>query len=416
MREADLSERHEDGGTPVTLTADARRVDELHSYGVLTDPPRRDLTALTALAAHVCDVPWAAINLITVSEQVQVAAFGITPGICSRADSMCSAILHETAPVVVADARLDPRFHDNPFVTGELARVRFYAAAHLITPDGVAIGTLCVFDNEPREISQVQREALQLLADRVVDALELGLRSHQLERSLRVLRDTQAELRRSNEELAAFAGQAAHDLRNPLTSVSMSLQMLRETEVVTADEDTRWMVERALSGALRMDQMIEELLAYGQVGGNLRRERVDLAAVMDLVCADLDGALHGVDVLVGALPVVFGDPVQLRLVLQNLVANAAKFSRPSGAPEVRVGSERTELGWRVAVADNGRGVPAEDRERVFEPLVRFGQETKGSGLGLAICARVVRAHGGTIRMDASATGGALVWFDLPDEV
>ena len=396
------------------LTSDHRRVEELESYGVLGEPPRRDLTALTALAAQLCDVPSAAINLITVSEQVQVAAYGINPGICRREDSMCAAILHESAPVVVADARLDPRFHDNPFVTGVLADVRFYAATHLITPNGVAIGTLCVFDEVPREFSDQQRDGLALLADRVVDALELGLRSQQLERSLQVLHDTQDELRRSNEELAAFAGAAAHDLRNPLTSVSMSLQMLGEVDSVTADEDARWMLDRALSGALRMDQMIEDLLAYGQVGGSLRRERLDLGQVMDDVRADLDGALIGVDLQVGPMPAVAGDRTQLRLVLQNLVANAVKFTRPYATPEITVTSARVDGGWRVAVADNGRGVAAADRDRVFEPLVRFDKETKGTGLGLAICARVVRAHGGTIRMDASPSGGALVWFDLPD--
>ena len=391
---------------------DERRAEQIESYAVLGEP-RRDLAALTALAAQVCGVASAVINLITVTEQVQVAAHGIDPAVCSREDSMCAAILHEPEPVVVADASQDSRFAANPFVTGELADVRFYAATHLVTPDGAAIGTLCVFDDQPRVLDDQQRTALRTLADRVVDALELGLRSRQLERSMRTLRETRDELRRSNTELADFAGQVAHDLRNPLTSVSMSLQLRAEEPAVAGHADARWLVERALSGSQRMDATINDVLSYGRVGGALRIRDVDLGAVMELVRADLAGTLDDVELTVGALPTVCGDPTQLRLVLQNLVANAVKFTRPVRPPEVAVRGAADGDRWHVEVADNGPGVPAEERDRVFEPLARVDTSIEGAGLGLAICARVVRAHGGTIRMEQSQAGGARVCFELP---
>ena len=216
---------------------DAARVEEIAQYAVLGVPPRRDLQALVALAAQICEVPSAVINLITASEQVQIAAVGMDPSVCAREDSMCAAVLHEMEPVIVPDASQDPRFAENPFVTGAIGEVRFYAANHLITPQGVAIGTLCVFDDQPRELDETQRQALRMLADRVVDSLELGHRSRQLERSLTQLRGARDELRRSNEQLAHFAGQAAHDLRNPLTSVSMSLELLQRHPSVLEDEE-----------------------------------------------------------------------------------------------------------------------------------------------------------------------------------
>ncbi len=392
---------------------DEERTEEIAKYAVLGDPPRRDLQALVSLAAQVCDVPTAVINLITASEQVQIAAVGIDPAVCSREDSMCAAILHDTEPVVVPDARSDPRFAANPFVTGEIAEVRFYAANHLITPDGVAIGTLCVFDVDPRAIDAQQQEALRMLADRVVDLLELGLRTRQLERSLAQLRETRDELRRSNEQLASFASQAAHDLRNPLTAVTMSLEMLREQSSTEADEEARWMVDRALSGAVRMDQMIEALLSYGRLGGELRHDAVDLDEVMADVRMDLTGELEGADLTVDPLPQVYGDRTQLRAVMQNLVANALKFTRPVAPPRVRVTGRDCGTGWRIEVVDNGPGVAPEHRERVFEPMVRGSAQAEGSGLGLAICARAVRAHGGSIGLDGGPGGGALVWFELP---
>ena len=398
---------------PVADPEDLARVEGIARYAVLGVPPRRDLQALVALAAQVCDVPQAVINLITSTEQVQIAAVGLDPSVCAREDSMCAAVLHEPEPVVVPDARVDPRFADNPFVTGLIGDVRFYAAHHLVTPDGVAIGTLCVFDDQPRVLDQRQRGALRMLADRVVDVLELGLRTRQLERSLDQLRSARDELRRSNEQLGSFASQAAHDLRNPLTSVSMALGLLKERDVVSGDRDASWMVDRALGGADRMRRLIEELLAYGQVGGELRLTDIDLAAVMAEVRVDLGATLDDVVLEVGDLPVVPGDPTQLRALLQNLVANAGKFTRPLRTPHVVVTARRATGGWRVEVADNGPGIPADRRGQVFEPLVRVDETVEGTGLGLAICARVVRAHGGEIGVDETPGGGATVWFELP---
>ena len=398
---------------PTSRSTDAARVEQIAEYVVLGTPPRRDLQALVELAAQICRVPSAVINLITASEQVQVAAVGLDPAVCAREDSMCAAILHETDPVVVPDASLDPRFAGNPFVTGAIADVRFYAANHLVTPEGVAVGTLCVFDDQPRVLDESQRQALRTLADRVVDVLELGVRSRQLERSLGQLHSTQDELRRSNEELAAFASQAAHDLRNPLTSVRMALEMLQGQPAVREDDEAVWLVDGALRGTGRMDRMIEDLLSYGRFGGTLRRAAVDLDEVMADVRHDLASELAGAELTVGPLPTAYGDRTQLRAVLQNLVANAVKFTRATTAPRVTVTGRECALGLRVEVLDNGPGVPEDQRERVFEPLVRAHDKIEGAGLGLSICARAVRAHGGSIGMDAAPGGGALVWFELP---
>ncbi len=129
---------------------------------------------------------------------------------------------------MVPDASQDPRFADNPFVTGEIGQVRFYASHQLVTPHGVTIGTLCVFDTEAREISDDQERALVELAERVVDLLELELRTRELAVTVTELERARDELQRSNSQLAAFAGQVSHDLRNPLTTVRMSLSILAE--------------------------------------------------------------------------------------------------------------------------------------------------------------------------------------------
>ena len=201
----------------MTLDVDEQRVLEIGRYRVLVEPPRADLLALVE-AAQVARVPLATINLITDTEQHQIATTGFDASVCAREDSMCNLVLHEKAPVVVRDASQDPRFRDNPFVTGEIGDVRFYATHQLRTPAGVVVGTLCVFDTEPRELTDEQEEALVKLADRVVDLLELELRTRELTRAVDQLQEARHELERSNEVLTAFAGQVAHDLRTAAPS------------------------------------------------------------------------------------------------------------------------------------------------------------------------------------------------------
>ncbi|WP_207559353.1 MULTISPECIES: sensor histidine kinase [unclassified Nocardioides] len=403
-------------GTSVNVTtthpADAPRVAEIGKYRILTDPPRADLVALVGVAAQVARVPMATINLITDQEQHQVATHGFDASVCRREDSMCHVVLHEGAPVVVPDATKDPRFRDNPFVTGVIGDIRFYAAHQLVTPEGIVIGTLCVFDNEPRTIAPAQAQALQALAERVVDLLELELRTRELSTSLHELQRTQSELERSNEQLAAFAGQVSHDLRNPLTAVSLSLKMIGE-DLGGGPEQLEFLVTRAIGGAERMQSLIDDLLAFARVGGELQRVQVDLAAVLADVRDDLATALDGATVVTGDLPTVTGDPVQLRAVLQNLVANAAKFTRRGEPAHIEVDGTRLGDRWRIEVCDRGPGIPEDQQERVFQPLARVNDDVDGSGIGLTTCRRIVEAHGGRIGLTNSPSGGTCAWFELP---
>ncbi|MDN4172931.1 GAF domain-containing sensor histidine kinase [Nocardioides sp. SOB77] len=399
-----------------TPETDEVRVAQIGEYRVITRPPRSDLVALVEIAAQVAQVPLATINLITDTHQHQIATAGFEASVCAREDSMCNAVLHDPEPVVIEDASKDERFADNPFVTGEIGEVRFYATHQLRTPKGVVIGTLCVFDTVPRTITPEQERALQGLADRVVDLLELELRTRELSASVHRLEEVQSELRRSNEQLAAFAGQVSHDLRNPLTAVSMALRMLSD-EIAERDGDQQpglqYLLARAISGAGRMQSLIDDLLAFARLGGELQRRPVDLSAVMRDVAEDLTTALQGATLEVEPLPVVTGDPVQLRAVLQNLVANAAKFVRPGEKAHVTVRAEQRDGFCRIEVVDRGIGVAPEQRNRVFQPLARVDDSAEGSGIGLTTCRRIVEAHGGKIGLDESPYGGTTAWFELP---
>jgi len=379
-----------------------------------------DLDAVVRLAAQLCDVPTAVINVLDERVQRPLASVGFLPAVCARPDSMCAVTVVAPEPIRVVDARRDPRFATNPFVTGELARIRFYASSQLRAPHGPVLGTLCVFDEVPRELADEQARGLDDLARQVIDLLELRRRTYVLHETVDELDGARAELLRSNEQLAAFAGQVGHDLASPLLGVRHLVEVLAARPAVATDETATLVADHALAALGRMTSLLEDLLSYARVGGALRRQPVALGPLLDEVRADLHEALAGVPVTAEGLPTVTADRTQLSVVLQNLLANAARFRRTDRPLALRVTAAPSATGTRVTVHDNGRGVPPELRDEAFGLLKQVHDAAVvpgGSGLGLATCRRVVAAHGGAIGIedgDGDESGhGAAVWFTLP---
>ncbi|MFK5690840.1 ATP-binding protein [Ornithinimicrobium sp. LYQ92] len=399
--------------------ADAVREQEIERYAVLTTPPGRELQALVELTAQIFAVPTAAINLVTGTAQHQVATAGFEPSVCARSDSMCAAVLAEPAAVAVADARDDPRFADNPFVTGVIGAVRFYASAPLLTPAGVPIGRLCVFDDAPRRIEEPERRRLAVLAERIMDVLELRFTTQQVERTLGELTSAQQELRRSNEALLHFAGQVSHDLRNPLQVIRSNAELLGMEPVVATDPALSSVVEQITESTTEMASLIRDVLADARAGSLPRREPVDLRETVDRALRDLAPQVResGADVTVGDLPRVHADPELLYAVMVNLLSNALKFRRPGTRPTIEVRARRHTSRWRVTVSDDGTGVPPGTESAVFLPYVRAaastGTGTEGHGIGLATVHRIVHAHGGEVGLEPRSGGGTTAWFELP---
>ena len=387
--------------------ADRRRVAAIEKYAVLDRPPRADLTALVELAATICEAPCGTIDLITATQQRQVAAAGANPHDSAVELSIAARVLEAPGLVVIPDLTRDRRFADHPLVTREVRPVRSYAGQPLTTPDGTVIGALSVYDERVRLLDDHQAQALAVLADRVVDVLELGLATGGLE-------EVRRRLGVSDERLATFAGQISHDLKNPLTAIVMSLDLAQER--IARDGHAANVVpllEQATRGAGRMQTMMAELLTFARGGVAPELQPVDLSTVMAEVEGDLRASLGDATLVVDPLPTVSADPRQVRAVLQNLVSNAVKFTREGVRPVVFVRAAETPGGWRVEVADNGRGIPEGDRVRVFEPMVRLDPSVPGTGIGLATCRRAIEAHGGQIGVESAAGGGTLVWFELP---
>jgi PAS domain S-box-containing protein len=225
------------------------------------------------------------------------------------------------------------------------------------------------------------------------------------------------ELARSNADLEVFAGVISHDLREPLQLITAFAEVLDE-RLADADTDTRRLVERIGRAARRMREMLDGVRAWSRVGGPSARgmQEVDLTELTADVVDTLGPALaeRGIEVTVRTLPTVRGDAPQIGQVLQNLIANAAKF----GASRVEVSAERENGAWVINVADDGPGIPPDKGEEIFGMFTRLDRESSagGTGIGLAVAARVVGRHGGRIWVERRPGGGSVFRFSLPPEL
>lgn len=406
----------------MTIIGDMATLDPIAEYALHEQPADARLHDLAQLAARVCDVPMAVVNLLDRHHQHTVAAYGLSPSVCARSDSMCAVVLSEHEQVVVPDTRQDLRFVRNPFVTGRLGSLRFYAASPLIGPDRVPFGTLCVFDEKPRPFPAESARWLEMLAQQVVEVLDLRRAERRLRRAVTELGDTRAELARSNEQLAAFAGQVSHDLRGPLTGMIGFVEVLTKLPAVAADEKAVRFIELAAASGRRMSGLLEDLLAHARVGGTLRPVPLELGGLVREAADDLAAVFAEADAAlrIEPLPMVTADRSQLRAVLQNLLSNAVRYRRLGDNPTISVRALRQPGRWRVEVTDDGIGVPV-GRGDPFAPLTRLHAEAEapaaadGSGLGLATCRRIVEAHGGEIGLAPAPGGGTIAWFTLPDQ-
>jgi PAS domain S-box-containing protein len=224
------------------------------------------------------------------------------------------------------------------------------------------------------------------------------------------------ELRRANAELDRFASVAAHDMTDPLRTISGFAEVLVESE--PSEVEAKQYATHILDSSLRLSAMLRGLLAYARAGRStagstavglgsaVRQVRDDLAVAISEHRADVElelpGAAH-----------VFTDSNDLRIILQNLISNAVKFADPD-APVVTVSAQRAADAWRVSVRDNGAGIDPAHQERIFGAFERApGTARGGYGLGLAICQRLVERHHGEIGVESAPTHGTVFWFTLP---
>jgi len=232
------------------------------------------------------------------------------------------------------------------------------------------------------------------------------------------LHETNHELAAKVRELDSFSHVVAHDLKGPLRGIAAAASALEEEHGTALAPDARADVQRIRSSAEHMGEMVEALLAYALAGGRRYAfEETATGAVVAQALANLSSLLssRSVDVEVSpSLPVVAVQRAPLEQVFMNLVSNAVTHN-PSERPRVRIDAHARDGGWEFSVEDNGAGVPAHERGRIFE-LFRRGSRAlpgTGTGVGLATVKRLVEGQGGRIWVEDAPAGGAVFRFTIP---
>jgi len=230
-------------------------------------------------------------------------------------------------------------------------------------------------------------------------------------------RRTQEELARSNRDLEQFAYVASHDLQEPLRMVATYTQLLAERYQGKLDENADKYIHYAVEGALRMQTLVKDLLAFSRVGRKQETLReTDCNLVVRNVIANLQALIQetGARIDYEALPVLVADPSELLQLFQNLIGNAIKF-RGAEPPEICITARKEKKEWLVSIKDNGIGIEPQHVEDVFVIFKRLHtrEEYPGSGIGLAICKKIVEHNQGHIWVESQPGMGSTFQFTWP---
>ncbi|MEM0951429.1 MAG: PAS domain S-box protein [Cyanobacteria bacterium P01_H01_bin.74] len=235
-----------------------------------------------------------------------------------------------------------------------------------------------------------------------------------------LLKQTEENLKRSNEELEKFAYIASHDLQEPLRKIETFYGFIQKKTQGALDPEVQQYLERSCAAATRMRQLINDLLSYSRATRSQKLFKlIDAKQFFTAILSDLEplrDSLNGIIEINNLHPVLYGHETQLQQAFQNIVQNALKFHKPDSSPVVSISSRSTAKNTiEILIEDNGIGFEAQYKDRIFELFQRLHSRSvySGTGLGLAICKKIIDAHHGHITVDSVLGQGSRFTIQLP---
>lgn len=365
-----------------------RRLAALKRYDILDTPPDGSFDRITRLASKLFNVPIAIVSLVDSDRVWFKSHYGLDiPQIDRNAWLSDSALLSDDV-YLVEDAFKDPGFLANPMAAGML-KLRFYASAPLRTREGYNLGTFCIIDKDPRNLSDIQRMILQDLADIVMDEIELRL-------------EARTAIKKRNQLLNI----AMHELKGPLTTIPIRADLIKEE---SGSETIETMCDHIKNASLKMNRTINELLeaARIEIGEiRLRMDLLDFANSAERVVSTnqhlAEKKNQRIQLKIENHPIGRADENRLGEIIDNLINNAIKFSPEHRDIHVTI-SERNSKAI-LEVEDEGIGLTPRDKNQLFQRFTRLNSSMNGGqdsvGIGLFTVKKLVEAHNGTIRAES----------------
>ncbi len=387
-----------------------QRQKAVEKYKLLDTLPEESYDNITALMSYICNTPISLITLLHKDRNFLKSHFGVPIKESPRRISFCGhAINAEPLITVIEDTRKDERFFNNPLVTEQ--QVVFYAGAPLVDSNGFKLGTLCVYDHQPRQLSVQQMDALVILSKQVVNLFEQRLQNHELIKY-------QTKLKKRNENLKNFARVVSHDLKSPLSNIISLSEFLEEENKSILSEESLQYIEYLKASSNTLKQYVDGLLTFYDNDDVLLRkqEYVNTKSLLreleTITNIDSNTSIN----LNTKVETLFINKSALIQILVNLVTNAIKYnSKPKSV--ININLVETETRYKFEVEDNGNGIPEDYKTKVFELFSVVGRLDKygnmGTGIGLATVKKIITELNGHITLTSVIDKGSVFTFVLP---
>lgn len=383
------------------------RLAILARYEVLDTEAEAIFDELTTLASYICGTPISLVSLVDCDRQWFKSRVGLGAEQTDRSVAFCSHAILQDEVFEVENALLDPRFADNPLVVNA-PDIRFYAGAPLVAPGGMPIGTLCVIDREPHQLTTEQRDALQILARQVITQLEMRLHARKLQRM--------------HVERERFYALLAHDLRSPFNSIlGLSKQLAERAELLSPVRIVK-AAHSILSSSLRAYNLLEELLQWSQMQMDEAALPNEVNALGPLIASCIDFISEACELkainIVNKAPKnmqVFANDAMVKTVLRNLLSNAVKFVPVGG--DIVINARQLKSVVEVTVINSGAPMAPDIAKNLFGKNVKStpgSQGETGCGIGLILCNQFIQQQGGELWLDETYTQGVRMCFTLPE--
>ncbi len=387
------------------------RLKELEYYNILDSEVENDYNKLVELASVICDTPISLVSLVDNHRQWFKASVGLSVRETPKDIAFCSHALLQDELFLINDASKDERFYDNPLVTSN-PNIRFYAGMPLKSPKGFNLGSLCVIDTVPRDLTESQIIALKVLSKQVINLFELRRKNIDLENTL-------AKLKRTNELKNKLFSIISHDLKTPMSNIDMFLQIL-EGDMLSLEESKEHLSSLRVNLKIT-DGLMNNLFNWAKSQMNnfvFNQEKHDIKLIIDdeISRNEFNIKQKNLNVInnLSENTFLYIEKNQFSYIIRNLLHNAIKFTE-NGV--IEFSSEINGDFLDISIKDSGIGMADETIEKLFSWDKKNSKKgTKGesgSGFGLLVVNDFVKNHNGNILVKSELQIGTNVIISFP---